>query len=762
MAERVRTHASDASGRAAIHLAGWILAAAPAAATMWLVIAIWQRSDSSPLIWSWPWVPSLNVDLAFRLDGLSQLFALIITGVGSLIYLYSGGYLHRGEQPARYFLFLTVFMLAMLGLVLAENLITLLIFWELTSICSFLLIGHYHQRPAARSAAVQSLIVTSLGGQALLAAIILLHQVTDSLSMSDILTSGDVLRQDHRYTTILALILLAAATKSAQFPFHFWLPNAMEAPTPISAYLHSATMVTAGIYLLARFHPVLGETALWHDTVTSLCVITMLLGVWLAWRSDDLKRLLAYATIAGLAMMIFLLGLGTELAIQAALVYLVAHAAYKGTLFLVAGMVDHQAGSRSISQLRGLWRRMPLTAASAVLAALSMAGLPPALGFQGKEKFYEAAHQSPRLAIVFSTVAVLTGIGLVLAAGLAAVRPFFGSLPRGPDRIHEAGVTMLIGPVVLALLGVAMGIWHQPVADKLIAPATTTVVAHQVNVKLELWSGSAAILGLSVVSLAVGIAAYSVRAPLLRVTSWLRVLERVGPERWFTLASSGLEPSAAVITRTLQNGRLRFYVMMNPIVFVLAVGAVIVSDWDWSTVVGWPDIRLYEAILAVVILVGASRVVHAPTRLAAVIGLGVVGYGVALVFAMFGAPDVAMTQLAVETLVVILFVLVLYRLPHPRQLSSTWARIRDGSLAMAAGAIVTLLILGVTATQQPSRVAPFFREHALQEAHGRNIVNVILVDFRALDTFGEVTVLALAALGILALLRLPEGAQENR
>jgi multicomponent Na+:H+ antiporter subunit A len=740
-------------GRAA---SGWIVAILPVGLLLFFLSQIGRVESGEPLTAFYPWVPGLGIGLSFYLDGLSLLFALLISGMGALVIIYGGGYLAGHRHLGRFYGLILLFMGSMLGLVTAGNVITLFVFWELTSISSFLLIGFDHERQAARSAALKALLVTGAGGLALLAGLLLLGQVAGSLELIDLLAQGDAVLNHPLYLPILLLILAGAFTKSAQVPFHFWLPAAMEAPTPVSAYLHSATMVKAGIYLLARLSPILGTSEGWHYLVTGAGVVTMLTGAALALGQIDLKRILAYSTVSALGALVLLMGLDTTLSVKAAMVFLIVHALYKGALFLVAGAVDHETGTRDVRQLSGLARAMPITAAAAVLAAISMAGLPPMLGFINKELLYEAKMQAPRLAVVITGIGVLANVLLVAAAAIVGVRPFFGRSRETPRTPHEAPLALWLGPVVLSAAGLVAGLWPELLAETLVSAAVSAIQAEPTVVDLKLWHGLNPVLALSVATVAAGVAAYVARrliGPVLgRVGRWEASW---GAPQWYEWSLRGLNAVARAQTALLQSGRLRNYVLIVVATTIGLVGFTLAgrSRLDWPAG-QFSGVRFHEWVLAVIILLAALMAVLSRSRLAAVIALGVIGYSVALLYTLFSDPDLAMTQFAIETLTVVLFVLVVYRLPRFAPFSSRKTRIRDGAVALVAGGMMTTLVLMATAAPRQSRLAAYFAEHSLDLARGRNVVNAILVDFRGLDTLGEITVLAIAAVGIFALLRL--------
>lgn len=732
--------------------AGWLCALVPLSLFSFFGAQVGAVASGRTIRAAYEWIPSLGVDLSFSLDGLSLLFVLIISGIGVLVVVYASSYLRGHHHLGRFYGLILAFMAAMISTVLAGDLITLFVFWELTGLCSYLLIGFDHGRMAARKAALQALLVTGAGGLALLAGFILLGQAAGSTDLAEIFQRGELVRGHALYLPILFLVLAGAFTKSAQFPFHFWLPGAMEAPTPVSAYLHSATMVKLGIYLLARLSPVLGGTDAWFWSVTLAGGVTMVAGGALALLRSDLKQILAYSTVSALGILTLLLGLHTPAAATAAMVFLLVHALYKSALFLAAGAVDHGAGTRDLGRLGGLARVMPWVAAGSGLAALSMAGVPPLVGFIAKELLYEAKLQAP-LAAGFVTVAGFIGNALTVAvAVLVGYLPFFG---RGTDPdLHHHRVEPLLWfpPLVPALLGFVIGIFPGLAGRWLLEPAVAMVRGASVPVELALWHGVTPVLLLGAATVATGVGIALVRETVLRRlplgdgAGW-------GPERGYGLLLKGMLALAERQTRMLQNGRLRYYLMtvVGTAAFLMAVA--IFRSGEFPRQLPRPDGGLHEWFAAGVIMAGALTAATTTSRLAAVAGLGAVGYGVALVYILFGAPDLAMTQFCIETLSIVLFVLVLYRLPRFSLLSRPAGRVRDILVACSIGGFMTVLVLLAVSQTLVPHISSYFLAHSLPAGHGRNVVNVILVDFRALDTLGEITVLAVAALGVYGLMK---------
>lgn len=704
-----------------------------------------------------PWVSGLGVGLDLRLDGLALVFALLITGIGSLVVLYAGAYLGDPGQAGRFLLFLLAFMASMLGVVLADGVITLFVFWELTSVTSWLLIGFDHEKAESRRAALQALLVTALGGVALLAGLLLLGAAGGSMRLSELEGARSAILSSGLYEAILVLVLLGAATKSAQFPFHFWLPNAMAAPTPASAYLHSSTMVKAGVYLLARLSPTLGATELFTLTVTSLGAATFVLGAVLAAPQTKLKRLLAYSTVSSLGLLVMLLGVGTQAAVVAAGAYLVAHALFKAALFLVAGAVDHETGERDVEKLGGLRSAMPITAAAAGLAALSMAGIPPLLGFVAKEVVYEAALPAPGGVLVIGLSVVANAL-LLLVAFESGVRPFVGALRETPRKPHEAPAALSVGPVLLGAAGLALGMAPALASSLFVDGFVASVHGEAPGKPLSLWHGFTPALGLSALTVVIGLAAVALRATLRRAGRDLAAAARFGPERAWDALWSALLSIARAQTDLLQGRRLRHGLALT----ALASGAFVVSGL-LAGGLRLPPIDVVSAPLAEwalggLLVLGCVAALLARTALAAVAVLGIIGTLVTLVFARFSAPDLAVTQFVIETLTVILFVLVLFHLPNYARLSRPSTRLRDGLLATSFGVVMTLLALSVGSLRRDDSITRFLAAESVPGGHGRNVVNVILVDFRALDTLGEITVLGVAAVGAFALLKLrPRG-----
>ena len=728
---------------------GWarILAAWPAVLTIVLSTELRSTLGAGSRLCELSWAPSLGLSLSFNTDGLGLLFALLITAIGTLVVLYASRYLEGHPQAGRFYASLFAFMGAMLGLALSDDILTLFVFWELTGFTSFLLIGFDHERDDARSAALQALIVTGAGGLALLTAGLLLFDISGTTSLSAMVGSRGSIVAHPFYAAVAMLVLLAAFTKSAQVPFHFWLPNAMAAPTPVSAYLHSATMVKAGVYLVARMTPILGATTLWTTAATAVGAATMVVGAYRSVQETDLKRILAYSTVSALGVLTMLLGVGTREAIAAALVYLVAHASYKGALFLVAGAIDHETESRDITSLAGLRRAMPITAAAGGAAALSMAGMPLTLGFVGKDGAYEALLHGDGWSAWLLALTVFASVLLGLAGLLAGVVPFRGTRPA--EELREPPWPLWIPPLTLALSGVFAGIVPWILAAPLSA-AASAVSNTPFDMSLAVWHGLSPALLLSVVTLlGVGVA-YGGR-DIIRRRIWHPTHST---EQLYIGTVAALSTISRVIAPPLHSASLRSYVMVIVVTAIVLAGTALITGPGWGASAPEMSVRLHELLVVVVVIAGAISATLAKSTMAAVLSLGVVGYGVAMTFLLFGAPDLAMTQFSVETLTVLIYVLVFRHFRNLGGLSPRLVRYRDAFIAAGIGTLIGGLVLSVSTTDTAGRLREYFVEFGPTLGHGRNIVNVILVDFRAFDTMGEITVLATAAIGVRALLRL--------
>ncbi|MCU0832380.1 MAG: putative monovalent cation/H+ antiporter subunit A [Rhizobiaceae bacterium] len=743
--------------------AGWVLAVVPA-----LLFVHWwgflpEVAAGERITGGYRWIPSLNVNFSWFIDGLSLTFALLITGIGTLIVIYAGAYLKGYPTQGRFLSFILMFMGAMQGLVLADSFLMLFVFWELTSITSFLLIGFDHKREAARRAALQALVVTGLGGLVLLAGLIVIWNITGVSEMSLLLATGDTLRQSPFYLLALVLVLGGAFTKSAQFPLHFWLPNAMEAPTPVSAYLHSATMVKAGVYLLMRLNPAMGDTAAWATILPLFGGVTLAVGAFLAIRQTDLKLMLAYTTVASLGLLVMLTGVGTEKALAAAALYLVAHSLFKGALFMVAGAIDHEAGTRDLTKLSGLRKAMPVTFTAGLLAALSMAGLTPFYGFIAKEEIYYALSGTWPAHAMLLIVAVLANALMFAVAFAVGLKPFIGAPVETPKHAHDGPVGLLAGPLLLAVTGLAAGIvW--PLAHSLFAdPAATAIAGQPITIKTGIVPHWNAAFMLSLVTVALGIAFYVGLGRLRAIAD--RVVTGIGwgPDQGFDQFTRGLLGLSVATTRFSQSGRLETYMTVTFASLAAVLLLPMILGDELPGVPAFPQARFFDWAMVLIAAVGIIAVVWAKNRLTAIVSLGIQGFAVAVIFMLNGAPDLSFTQFMIETLSVVILALVMTRLSlTPSDHRPTGSKVIDLVIALAVGAGFTLLLLKVLERPLDPTLATFFADFSGTVAFGRNIVNVILVDFRGVDTLGEIGVVMIAGLAILALIRIRVSAAGNR
>lgn len=699
------------------------------------------------------WLPELYLNFTLYLDGLSLFFGLLVTGMGALVLVFSGKYMEPYPLKHRFFFLMLLFEFAMLALVLSGNLFTMFIFWELTSVSSFLLIGFNHEKPEARNAALQALLITFAGGLAMMAGFIMLGQMAGTLEINQLLQSGYLIRSHPHYLPALLLIMAGAFTKSAQFPFHFWLPGAMQAPSPVSAFLHSATMVKAGIYLIARLSPVMGGTPEWRYILTITGAITMLLGAYFAYSQTDFKKVLAYTTISALGTMVLMLGIDTDISVKAAIIFLLVHALYKGALFMVAGLIDKSVGSRDLRKLGGLYRVMPKTAIAAIISLLSMAGLPPMIGFIGKELIYEAKFAMPDIGNILLIAGVVTNVFMVAISLALIFNLFLGPLKYPGKKPKPPALALRIGPLLLAALSLIFGLFPAQVAQLLLKPAIIAIHPSIDILKLALWHGFNEVLLVSFITVVAGIAFFllyrNINAALTRFNS------NVLHFKFVSAFNRGLDLFIKLTkkkTSFIQSGYQRYYLMA---IFLMTAGLAwyqLIYTWQsWGTFVR-PG--MLEVILVMILVSATLFAVTVKSRLAAILSLGVAGYSIALIFIIYGAIDLAITMLLVETLVLVLFMVVVYHLPKFSNLSSKASRFRDAIIALLVGGFMTGLVIKSLQLDLSPKISEFYTENALDLAYGKNVVNVILVDFRALDTLGEITVLAIAAIGVVALLKL--------
>jgi multicomponent Na+:H+ antiporter subunit A len=747
-------------GRRAGRRAGWLLALLPAglfAAFLRFAPAI---EAGRVITERRAWAPSLGVELALRLDGFSFLFCLLITGVGALVVVYAGAYLTEESDAdrARFLALVLLFMTAMLGAVLADDLLVLFLFWEATSVLSFLLIGFDAGSASARRSALMALRVTAGGGLALLAAILLIGATLGTYSLSGAVARAPELARSPWIVPIMAGLLAGAFTKSAQFPFHFWLPNAMQAPTPASAYLHSATMVKLGVYLLARFEPVIGAVPGGRDTLIAVALATMLVGAFQALRAENFKAVLAYSTVASLGILVMLVGLDGPMASVATVGFILAHALYKATLFFCAGTVLHATGLSKLRQMGGLRRFLPVTALAAALASLSMAGLPPFLGFISKEFLFEAQIESSWDAVPVA-VAVLVNAVIVGVAGVVTLRPFFLGAGTVREVRHREVPALLVGPGVLALLGLVISLEPDWISRSVLNPAVAAIYGRPVEVKVALWHGLTPMLALSVVVVGIGALIFVYWVPIHRRLRSRSRLDRYEAEHAYEALLRGVEAAAAGTAARVQHGGLRGYlwtVLAGALAFVawglFAAGAPPRLPAEWGA------LRPGPAAAALVGLAGGVAATRARSLLATMVAVGLVGLVAALTFLMNGAPDLALTQFAVESLLVVLLTVALLALPLRAPPTRTRReRTLDAALAAGFAALLFVVLLDMDAAPRHTEVSAFFAARSYVEAFGRNVVNVILVDFRGWDTLGETAVIALSAVIAASLLgpRLP-------
>ena len=760
LAALMPTHARTAA-------AGWA-ALVSLAALVWVALLFPTLQTGQVLHEEYRWIPSAGINFSVRMDGFAWMFAMLVTGIGLLVALYARYYMSKNDPVPRFFSFFLAFMGAMLGVVLSGNVVQLVFFWELTSLFSFMLIGYWYHRKDARRGARMALTVTGAGGLAMLAGMLMLGHIAGSYQLDVILGAGERIRAHPLYTPMLVLVLLGAFTKSAQFPFHFWLPRAMAAPTPVSAYLHSATMVKAGVFLLARLWPALSGTEQWFWLVGGAGVVTLVLGAYFAMFQNDLKGLLAYSTISHLGLITLLLGLNRDLAAVAAVFHIMNHATFKASLFMAAGIIDHETGTRDMRRLSGLWKAMPITGTLAFVASAAMAGVPLMNGFLSKEMFFAETvdlSSTPLLDYGLPVAATLAGIFAVVYSLRFSVGVFLGPPARRlPLEPHEPVRWMRVPIEILVLLCIVVGIFPQwSIGPALDVAARPVVGGAMPPFSLAIWHGFNKPLVMSLIALGGGIALYLLlrrgvvagrfkHAPLLGLNG----------QRLFESTLYGLDRASRWALAVLSTYRLQ------PQMLLMVLAAIVFASVAlWAGGISWGDRprvpgNLEFALLWVLGCVAALAAANQAKfhRLAALILLGAVGLAVSLTFLWFSAPDLALTQLAVEVVTTVLFLLGLRWLPKRRPeeaehlgLRVRARRARDFVVSLVAGGGMAVLAYAMMTRPAPQSISPFFIDRSLPEGGGTNVVNVMLVDFRAFDTMGEITVLGIVGLTVYALLR---------
>ncbi|ANT57825.1 MULTISPECIES: Na+/H+ antiporter subunit A [Bacillus] len=769
---------------------GWFVLILPILLFTYFIQMLQITSNGRTLFSQAEWIPSLGMNFTVYVDGLSLLFALLITGIGALVVLYSIFYLSKEkEQLGSFYTYLLMFMTAMLGVVLSDNMVVLYLFWELTSISSFLLIGYWYKRERSRYGATKSLLITVFGGLAMLGGFILIYLITDSFSIREAVNQLQLIMASPYFIPAMVLILLGAFTKSAQFPFYIWLPDAMEAPTPVSSYLHSATMVKAGIYLVARFSPIFAISEVWFWTISIVGLITLFWGSFHAVRQNDLKAILAFSTVSQLGMIMLMLGVGAAAihennpaffgaAVLAAIFHLINHATFKGSLFMAAGIIDHETGTRDIRKLGGLMTIMPITFTITLIGTFSMAGLPPFNGFLSKELFFTSMIRISDISFtdvstwgaVFPAIAWLASVFTFIYSMMIVFKTFRGRLnvDQLEKKPHEAPIGMLIPPIILASLVVTFFFFPNILAYSVIEPAMQAIIPEAIQtgsrfaVKIEAWHGFKPELYMTIGVVALGTIGY------LTLSKW-RPMYNIFKEKWsfnalYDRSLIGVEKGSYRLTNSYMTGFLRDYLVYVFGFMIIVLGSVMFYKQAFSFQTEHAaSIGTYEVILSLVMVAATVTTVFARSRLTAIIALGVMGYTLSLFFVIFRAPDLALTQLIIETISVALFLLCFYHLPKLSLKQKTRRfKLTNLIISLGVGVVVTCLAFASTSQQSLDTISTYFIENSYKLAGGDNIVNVILVDFRGFDTLFEITVLAIAALGIYGLLKVKTQGKRKR
>ncbi|MEA3320254.1 MAG: Na+/H+ antiporter subunit A [Bacillota bacterium] len=759
---------------------GWFVLVLPLVLFIYFLQFLSTTMNGETYTSTMKWIPSIGIDFVVYLDGLGLLFALLITGIGAMVVLYSIYYLSKEKEALNtFYVYLLMFMGAMLGVVLSDNLLVMYSFWELTSISSFLLISYWYHREKSRYGAQKSMLITVFGGLAMLAGIILLYLMTGTFSIRENIANVDLITSHELFVPALLLFLLGAFTKSAQFPFHIWLPDAMEAPTPVSAYLHSATMVKAGIYLVARMSPVFAGAPEWFWLVSGFGIATLFWGSFSAVKQTDLKAILAFSTVSQLGLIMSLLGVGSAaayydyigenaytIATLAAVFHLINHATFKGSLFMVVGIVDHETGTRDIRKLGGLMNLMPITFTLAIIGAFSMAGLPPFNGFLSKEMFFTGMLQASEisawnmetLGMIFPVLAWIASVFTFIYSMILVFKTFTGKYqPEKLDKKpHEAPIGMLIPPIILASLVVIFGFFPM-LLKGVIEPALYSILPSNVlsvEVKIYHWHGFNTELFMTIGVILVGVLLYLTVAKWGKIYEWFP--QRLTLNKLYDGGLVALDRGASAFTKSHMTGFIRDYLVMIFAFMIVLLGVLLFSTDAFNVnLTNVAPAGIYEVILALVMVISAVTILFVKSRLAAIIALGAVGYSISLFFVLFRAPDLALTQLIVETVSVALFLLCFYHLPElSKKMDKLRFKVTNFIISLGVGLVVIFIGLSVNSSKLFESISSYFEAASYKEAGGKNMVNVILVDFRGFDTLFEIAVLTIAAFGIYAMIKL--------
>ncbi|WP_042168773.1 Na+/H+ antiporter subunit A [Paenibacillus gorillae] len=755
---------------------GWFVLLVPLSIFIYLVQYIPSVAAGDTYKYTLSWIPSLNVNIVSFVDGLSLLFGLLISGVGSLVIVYSIFYMSKAREALHnFYIYLLMFMGAMLGVVFSDNLLVLYGFWELTSVSSFLLISYWYERKSSRQGALKALLITVLGGFGMLAGFIMMIMMADTYSIREMIANLDVIQSHGLFIPAMLCILLGAFTKSAQFPFGIWLPDAMEAPTPVSSYLHSATMVKAGIYVVARMTPIFGGSSVWFWLVAGIGIITLLYGSLTALRQTDLKAMLAYSTISQLGLIMCLLGVGSlavyfgpgesstifTVAAFAALFHLFNHSTFKGSLFMVVGILDHETGRRDIRYLGGLMQVMPITFTIALIGGLSMAGLPPFNGFLSKEMFFAAVNDVSKagifglgsIGILFPIIAWVASIFTFVYCMIFIFKTFGGQYrpEKLTRKVHEAPWGMLISPAILAVLVILIFFFPNVLGKYILTPALSailpTMTPSPYDLKISPWHGLNIELIMTIGVIVIGLLLFK------SSKRWIQAMRNYPQgltlNHWYNKGLSGTERLSASLTNGYMTGSLRHYLIYTFAFFVIVLVSSLLLlygfQFDFSNDAA---ISIFDIGLVLGMVIAAGTVLFAGNRIVAIVALGALGYMVAMFFVIFRAPDLALTQMVVETVSTLLFLLCFYHLPKLKKgIERIPFKLTNLIISIAMGLTVTLLALSANGHKLFEPITSFF-ENSYKLAGAKNIVNAILVDFRGFDTMLEISVLAVAGLGV--------------